>query len=174
MPRLKPFPHLARGFFFHPKALREHSRTRLKVKRGGKEPQKASLPGSASLIGKVRRGAMPPRSWRVALPPPRQGGSGSGRARTRLWGLQHPHLPAAGWGAPGSPHPNFPGARRCASLPGGSSAAGGGSRRSRQLRGRGGPPGGQPEPCSMPGSLLKLAPRLRSRLNPQRSFYPRA
>lgn len=138
------------GFLFHPKALREHSRTRLKVKRGGKEPQKASLPGSASLIGKVRRGAMPPRSWRVALPPPRQGGSGSGGT---FWGQQRlgegedtalgsaaPHLPAAGWGAPGSPHPNFPGARRCASLPGGSSAVGGGLPAEPPTSGPGGPP----------------------------------
>lgn len=138
------------GFLFHPKALREHSRTRLKVERGGKEPQKASLPGSASLIGKVRRGAMPPRSWRVALPPPRQGGSGSGGT---FWGQQRlgegedtalgsaaPPSPGGRLGSPRVPAPQLPRGSALRILTGGELCGGGGLPAEPPTSGPGGPP----------------------------------
>lgn len=149
------------GFLFHPKALREHSRTRLKVKRGGKEPQKASLPGSASLIGKVRRGAMPPRSWRVALPPPLQGGSGSGGT---FWGQQRlgegedtalrsaaPPSPGGRVGSPRVPAPQLPRGSALRILTGGELCGGGGAPGGAANFGAGGaPPEGSRSPARCP------------------------
>lgn len=139
------------GFLFHPKALREHSRTRLKVKRGGERTPKGEPPRLRITYWQSPKGsdASPQLEGRAATAPPggqRLGGDVLGSAAARggredtALGSAAPPSPGGRLGSPRVPAPQLPRGSALRILTGGELCGGGGLPAEPPTSGPGRPP----------------------------------